>query len=136
MINNCIFICLDENLSSGIFKKQIRRLIITTDRNEKRKYLLAIVKMCSRIFSVFNNLTHLMFSESSYENRVPLLFDVPSRSFSSSNLLLLNIKVQSFSQLVYLVDGRFNQLHTLIIDLINPAYTTKLIENKVSFKRK
>jgi len=126
--------CLDESLSSGIFKNQIRRLIITTDRN--KNYLLSMVKMCSRIFSVFNNLTHLMFSESSYENIVPLFFDVPFRSFSSSNLLLLNIKVQSFSQFVYLVDGRFNQLHTLIVDLINPADSTELIENKVSFKRK
>jgi hypothetical protein len=29
--------CLDESLSSGIFKKQIRRLLITIDKNNKGK---------------------------------------------------------------------------------------------------
>ncbi|CAF2668538.1 unnamed protein product [Rotaria sp. Silwood2] len=72
-----------------------------------------------------------MFSEASHENFVPLLFDVPSRSFSSSSLLVLkNIKVQHFSQLLYVFDGRFSQLHTLIIDLINNVLSTDLIENK------
>ncbi|CAF4849303.1 unnamed protein product, partial [Rotaria socialis] len=61
---------------------------------------------------------------------VSLLFDVPSRSFSSSSLLVLNIKVQHFSQLLYVLDGRFSQLHTLIVDLINNVLSTDLIENK------
>ncbi|CAF4153183.1 unnamed protein product, partial [Rotaria sordida] len=38
--------------------------------------------------------------------------------------------VQSFSQFVYLIDGRFNQLHTLIVDLINPAGSIEIIKNK------
>jgi len=93
--------------------------------------------MCSRIFSVFINLTHLMFSESSYEDIVWLLFDFPSRSFSCSSLLVLNIKVQSFPQFLCLLDGRFNQLHTLIVDMNNPVCSIELVQqNKVSFKRK
>ncbi|CAF1036254.1 unnamed protein product [Rotaria sordida] len=44
--------------------------------------------------------------------------------------------VQSISQFVYLIDGRFNQLHTLIVDLINPAGSIEIIKNKVSFKTK
>ncbi|CAF4810828.1 unnamed protein product [Rotaria sp. Silwood1] len=86
--------------------------------------------MCNCIFSIFNKLTHLRFSESSYENYVPLLFDFPSRRFSSSSLLVLNIKIQHFSQLLYVLDGRFSQLHTLIVDLINNVLSTDLIENK------
>ena len=93
--------------------------------------------MCSRIFSVFINLTHLMFAgESLYEKTDRLLFDFPSRSFSSSNLLVLTIKVQSISQFIYLIDGRFSQLHTLIVDLVNIVFWPDLIENKVSFTRK
>ncbi|CAM4820746.1 unnamed protein product [Rotaria magnacalcarata] len=117
-----------ESFSTGIFKKQITRLIIATPRKKKDSF--TIVKICSCIFSIFNKLTHLTFSESSYENFVSLLFDVPSRSFSSSSLLVLNIKVQHFSQLLYVLDGRFSQLHTLIVDLINNVLSTDLIENK------
>ncbi|CAM4804891.1 unnamed protein product [Rotaria magnacalcarata] len=38
--------------------------------------------------------------------------------------------VQHFSQLLYVLDGRFSQLHTLIVDLINNVLSTDLIENK------
>ena len=127
-------VCLDKVLSSGIFEKQIKRLIIGIDRN--RNDLCTIVKICTCIFRVFVNLTDLKFCESWYENALPLLFDVPFRSFSSSNLLELNLKVQSFSNLLYLVDGRFSQLHTLIVDLNNIVYQPKHLENKVSLKRK
>ncbi|CAF3540478.1 unnamed protein product [Rotaria socialis] len=118
----------DERFSTGIFKKQITRLIITTPRKKNNSF--TIVKICSCIFSICNKLTHLTFSESSYVDFVSLLFDVPSRSFSSSSLLALNIKVQHFSQLLYVLDGRFSQLHTLIVDLINNVLSTDLIENK------
>ncbi|CAF5144328.1 unnamed protein product, partial [Rotaria sp. Silwood1] len=74
--------------------------------------------------------THLTFSESSFENIVRLLIYVPFRSFSSSNLLVLNIKVQSFSQCLYLLDGRFSQLQTLYVDLAK-VLSIDLPENKV-----
>ncbi|CAF1082880.1 unnamed protein product [Rotaria sordida] len=118
----------DKNLSCGIFKKQITRLIITID--EKKKDLFTKVKICSCIFSIFINLTHLTFSESSFENIVRLLIDVPFRSFSSSSLLVLNIKIQSFSQCLYLLDGRFSQLQTLYVDLAK-VLSIDLPENKV-----
>ncbi|CAF2066212.1 unnamed protein product [Rotaria magnacalcarata] len=38
--------------------------------------------------------------------------------------------VQHFSPLLYVLDGRFSQLHTLIVDLINNVLSTDLIENK------
>ncbi|CAF3791442.1 unnamed protein product [Rotaria sp. Silwood1] len=118
----------DKNVSCGIFKKQIRRLIITIDKNKKD--LFTKVKMCSCIFSIFINLTHLTFSESSFENIVRLLIDVPFRSFSSSSLLVLNIKIQTFSQCLYILDGRFSQLETLYVDLAK-VISIDLPENKV-----
>ncbi|CAF1119644.1 unnamed protein product [Adineta steineri] len=118
----------DKRFSTGIFKKQITRLIITTPKD--KNYWFTIVKICSCIFSIFNKLTHLIFSESLYENYVPLSFYFPSRSFSSSSLLVLNIKIQHFSQLLYVLDSRFSQLHTLTVDLINNCISTDLIENK------
>jgi hypothetical protein len=126
---------LDQSLSSGIFKKQITRLIITINR--KKTSWFTMIKVCSRIFSVFINLTHLMFDESSHKYILRLYFDVPSRSFSSSSLLVLNIKAQSFSQCLYILDGRFNQLHTLTLDLVNfPSSEELMDQNEVSLKRK
>ncbi|UJR23761.1 hypothetical protein I4U23_026738 [Adineta vaga] len=57
-----------------------------------------------------------------YDNRVRLYFDdMLIVNFRSSTLLYLNIRVQSFHDCLYILDGRFNQLHTLIIDLVNPC---------------
>ncbi|CAF4989397.1 unnamed protein product [Rotaria sp. Silwood1] len=97
---------------------------------EKTARRLFTVKICSCIFSIFINLTHLTFSQSSFENIVRLLIDVPFRSFSSSSLLVLNIKVQTFSQCLYILDGRFSQLETLYVDLAK-VLSIDLPENKV-----
>ncbi|CAF4535046.1 unnamed protein product [Rotaria sp. Silwood2] len=121
----CLF--TDENLSSGIFKNQITTLIIGIDPNEND--LSTMENICNNIFTVFTNLTHLIFYNASYKNTVQLLFDFPSPSFSSSSLLVLNIKVQCFDMCLYILDGRFNQLHTLVIDLVN-IHPPEEIENQ------
>ncbi len=96
-----------------------------------------MIKMCNLIFPMFINLTHLTFAKSFYENEYSLVFDAPYRSFSSSNLLVLNIKIQSVWQFVDVLDGRFVQLHTLKVDVINGAFSTEINErNKVSFQRR
>ncbi|CAF4763527.1 unnamed protein product, partial [Rotaria sp. Silwood2] len=86
--------------------------------------------ICNYIFTVFINLTHLIFYDGSYINNARLLFDIPSSSFSSSSLLVLNIKVQTFDICLYLLDGRFNQLHTLNIELANIFRPLREIENQ------
>jgi hypothetical protein len=126
--------CLDERLSSGIFKNQITTLIIEINPNKNE--LWTMENICNHIFSVFLNLTHLIFYESSYKNIVRLLFDLPSPKFSSSTLSVLNIKAQSFYVCLYILDGRFNQLHTLYIDFANIHSPSEEIENQVSFTRK
>jgi hypothetical protein len=85
---------------------------------------------------VFNNLTHLRFYDGSYKNNVRLLIDIPSPSFSSSSLLELNIKVQSIDVCLYILDGRFEQLRTLYIELANICTSSEGIENQVRFTRK
>ncbi|CAF2399966.1 unnamed protein product [Rotaria sp. Silwood2] len=122
----CFF--TDQRLSSGIFKNQIIRLIIGINPNEND--LETVENICTDIFTVFTNLTHLIFCDANYNNIVRLLFDFPCPRFSSSSLLLLNIKVQNFSQCLYILDGRFNQLHTLYIDLANIHPPDEEIENK------
>ncbi|CAF1278671.1 unnamed protein product [Rotaria sordida] len=72
------------------------------------------------IFTVFINLIHLTFYKSSYKNRIPLFFaDPPSHTFRSSTFLKLNIRIYSFDDCLYFLDGHFNQLRTLYVDLIH-----------------
>jgi hypothetical protein len=81
-------------------------------------------------------LKYLILHESSYKNCVRLNFDDPLiLNFRSSTLLYLDIKVQSYDDCLYLLDGRFNQLHTLIIDVVN-SLNTGAVDNQVSFVKK
>ncbi|CAF4618030.1 unnamed protein product [Rotaria sp. Silwood2] len=76
------------------------------------------------------NLISLTLYESSYKNRVLLCFDDPlPPTFRSSTLLKLNIRVQCFEDCLYLLDGRFNQLHTLYVDIVD-IYHQDQIENQ------
>ncbi|CAF4539221.1 unnamed protein product [Rotaria sp. Silwood2] len=118
----------DERLISSIFKNQITKLIISIDPNKKKLYTMK--NICIYIFTIFINLTHLIFNDASYENNARLLFDIPSSSFSSSSLLVLNIKVQTFAMCLYLLDGRFDQLQTLYIELANIFPPSEEIKNQ------
>ncbi|CAF3209517.1 unnamed protein product [Rotaria sp. Silwood2] len=112
----CLF--TDKKVSSDIFKNQIRRLFITINNNNITE--LAIINIFNYILTIFNNLISLTLYESSYKNCVRLCFDNPPPStFCCSTLLKLNIKVQWFEDCLYILDGRFNQLHTLIVDMVN-----------------
>ncbi|CAF3350086.1 unnamed protein product [Rotaria socialis] len=86
--------------------------------------------MSHHIFTVFIQLTHLIFYESSYEHTVRLLFYIPSRRISSSTLLVLRISVQCFHHCLFILDGRFNQLHTLHIHLANLGPPEAIIKSQ------
>ncbi|CAF3372367.1 unnamed protein product [Rotaria socialis] len=117
----CLF--TDETLSSGIFKNQIRTLFITIDNDDDDSYedmVLSATSIVNYILNVFTGLIYLKFNESLYKNCARLLLDdefLPT--FRSSTLLKLNIRVQCFDDCLYLLDGRFNQLHTLCVDLVH-----------------
>ena len=62
----------------------------------------------------------LIFSESSYGNRFQLDFENQSREqFQCSTLRKLSITVYSFEDCLYLLDGRFNQLEEIDVDLLS-----------------
>ncbi|CAF1264653.1 unnamed protein product [Rotaria sordida] len=114
----CLF--TDETLSSGIFKNQITTLVITINRNDDYfEMLSSVVNIYDYIFSVFTHLIVVALYESSYKDCVRLCFnDSLHPNIRSSTLLKLNIKVQCFNDCLYLLDGRFNQLHTFYVDLV------------------
>jgi hypothetical protein len=72
---------------------------------------------------------------------VPLIFyDLPPSTFRSSSLVKLIVRVQYFEGRLYLLDGRFDQIHALCIDLAVISYPPEQqqaqLPNQVSFNRK
>ncbi|CAF0887525.1 unnamed protein product [Rotaria sordida] len=49
--------------------------------------------------------------------------------FTSSNLLELHVGVNYFTDILYLCDGRFNQLHTLYVNVYQIQYPNLIIDN-------
>ncbi|CAF1473281.1 unnamed protein product [Adineta steineri] len=121
----------DRNLSVPIFMNRITVLILACNRIEDYfEMLSSVTKIFECLFPIFMKLKYLVLRESSYKNCVRLNFDDPLiLNFRSSTLLYLDVKVQSYDDCLYLLDGRFNQLHTLIIDVIN-CFNTREVDNQ------
>ncbi|CAF2987020.1 unnamed protein product [Rotaria sp. Silwood2] len=120
----CLF--NDEMISSNILKNQITTLFVTIDDNKETVF--SMIKVCNYIVNAFTNLMDLTLYESSFINRIPLYFnDGFFSTFRSSTLLKLNIRICTIDDCLYLLDGRFNQLHTLYVDIVdvNPSEEIK-----------
>jgi hypothetical protein len=95
-----------------------------------------VINIFNDILTVFKDLIYLTLYEASSKNRVPLFFnDPPPPTFRSSTLLKLNVRLQCFEDCLSLLDGRFDQLHTLYVNLTH-IRTPQEMENQVSFTRK
>jgi hypothetical protein len=81
---------------------------------------------------MMNNLIDLTFYDVSYSDIVRFMTVVPSPKFSSSTLLRLNIKVHNFDDCLWILDGRFNNLQSLYIDLIKICSSSIQIKDQVS----
>ncbi|CAF2783665.1 unnamed protein product [Rotaria sp. Silwood2] len=103
-------------------------LLITMDKNDDYYEMISSVEnICNYIFNILTRLTSLTLYETSYRCPVRLNFynPLPFTIFSST-ILILNVRVQCFEDCLYLLDGRFNQLHTLYVDLVNIHCPRKL----------
>jgi hypothetical protein len=127
-----LFLYLDVNLLSDLFKNQIIKVIITINFDNNLKHYPTMRYISNHIFTVFQKLTDLIFLESSHQTIVELPFIYPPINFCSSTLLVLNVKIMSFDTCLCFVDGRFNQLHTLIVESAC-IYRSKNLANQVSF---
>ena len=108
---------------------------MTIDKQHVKDYEI-LFHILIEIFTFFINLADLSVVETLLSNRVRLsFFDPPPATFFSSSLLKLNIKAESFEDCLFVLDGRFNQLQTLHIDLCR-IFPPHGIENQVSFTRK
>jgi hypothetical protein len=90
----------------------------------RRKFTEYCVRNHRPGFTTFSNLQYLNFCVSSiWNNRLSLADPYPG--INSSTLLELHIRLFSFSNCLYILDGRFNKLHTLHVDVmyISPSHS-------------
>ncbi len=83
-----------------------------------------------KIFTMFINLQYLNFGPWS---NLRSSFEMPYPNAISSNLLELNICRTHFTDLLYLLDGRFNQLHTFHVNIIVFGCTSSIIHSRVNY---
>ena len=122
----------------NIFKNQITTLFIKIDNNKEdfTEMLCSVANICDYIFTAFTRLVSFTLIEPPHGTTVRLNFDGPFRpNIRSSTLFKLSIRIQSFDDCVHILDGRFNQLHTLVVDLTN-LNPPEEIPNQVSLKTK
>ncbi len=81
---------------------------------------------------MFSNLKHLNFGVSS-SNFHELSFDISPPMISSSILLELHVVVDSYTDCLYLLDGRFDQLHTFYITICSSYSPLSVIDSEVSY---
>ena len=130
--------CLEESPLYHIFKNQITTLNITLAENNIIASTSDIMNVvCAHIFTMFNNLICLKFHSYSdiyvaTDERLSFNLKEPPTFFSSS-LVELHINVRDFTDCLYLLDGRFKQLHTFYVNVYVFLPPTQAIINKVHY---
>ncbi len=125
---------LDRSSLLHIFKEKIQSLDITLDHNRTKTSNKDFTRSAfTSVFTVFNNLRCLNF-DTLVEFRWPRLsLEETSSTFFSSTLLELHVNVQTLNDCRYLLDGRFNQLHTCYINIKYLDMPSEMIENTVDY---
>ncbi|CAF4338743.1 unnamed protein product [Rotaria sp. Silwood2] len=108
---------LDQSSLIHINKNQISSLIIDiTKKENQRSMKYTKIFVFTQIFIQYPNLQYLNFcpSPSLY---VHLSFSNSSSIFVSSNLSELHVCLANFTDCLYILDGRFNQLRTFYVNI-------------------
>ena len=98
------------NIFTDSMKNQIRSLIIYITQNRKQ----TSIKDKNTI--MFTNLQYLNFDTSSIDHQY-ISFENSPPIFISSALLELHVSVPTFNDCLYLLDGRFDQLQGLYVNI-------------------
>jgi hypothetical protein len=133
-----LFLCLENSHLDCICKSHITTLTITIAENKMIPLTLDTMNIvCNHVSTMFNSLTCLKFHPYS-----DLYIDCIERlsfesgevtRFFSPNLKELHINVEKFTDCLYLLDGRFKQLHTLYVNVQYCTRPSSLIINKVDY---
>ena len=90
----------------------------------------------TRFFSVFSNLLYLNCQLYSKSNQLVVSFSNQTPTFFSSTLLNLRVKLQTFDDCLYLLDGRLSQLRSFDVNVDYVVDPSPAIQQTVSdFRR-
>ncbi|CAF1321852.1 unnamed protein product [Adineta steineri] len=110
---------IDYSILRDLLTHQITHLNIDIQSDEIPKLLSKIsLNIFTLILSLCQRLTNLNFCQLfSYRNSFISLFNLPETSCSYSTLIELKINVATFNDCLYLLDGRFDSLSKLTINV-------------------
>ena len=122
---------LDESSLFPWNKKQLSSLTIDVTKTRRERSVEDMnILLFTSIFTRCTNLEYLNFSSSS-SCCIRLSFPSSLPTCISSNLLELHLQLGNFIDCLYMLDGRFNHLHTLHVDIENIYLLSRNINNKV-----
>ncbi|CAF1467107.1 unnamed protein product [Rotaria sordida] len=111
-------------------RNQISALVIDISTNETQRFTRDDNEILfTHIFTMFTNLQYLNFSPSSFGHQ-RLSFRTQPPTIISTNLLKLHVSLNDFNDCLYLLDGSFNQLHTLYVNISFIVSTNVSVNNK------
>ncbi|CAF3858185.1 unnamed protein product [Rotaria sp. Silwood1] len=114
-----------------IDKNEILSLVIDITKNKKKKIPSREDNtfVFTNIFTIFKNLKYLNFGPFlNWYQEISFIFTPPT--VISSNLLELHLSVVNFLDCLYLLDGRFNKLHTFYVHISSIGFQDIKIDNK------
>ncbi|CAF1366169.1 unnamed protein product, partial [Rotaria magnacalcarata] len=128
-IKKAISFFTEDNVFARRVGNQISYLVIDMVPNNEMssRYLHNIV--FTDVFTMFINLQYLKFYPSSLAFH-GLIFDKSLPTFVSSTLLELHVNVHSFTDCLYLLDGRFKQLRNCHVNIFHIKSTSLTIANE------
>lgn len=132
------FVCLEDTHLDRIFKNHITTLNITIAEDKMTPYTFDKMNIvCTHVSTMFSNLICLKFHPyfDVYINSIERLSfaSMEATKFFSSSLMELHINVEEFTDCLYLLDGRFKQLHTFYVYVHYFMPPSSTIINKVDY---
>jgi hypothetical protein len=129
-----LYICLDKTLLSRINENGISSLVVTIpDIGRKRLTETTITAVCARVFTVFSNLRYLNIYSPDYMYFPRLSFNDEFSAFFSSTLMELHVNLKNSNDCLYLLDGRFNKLRVLYVNIGFIFPPSVMISTKVNY---
>jgi len=129
-----IFFLDHQSALSHIDPNQIDSLTIDINQYEdKCRYSDVNLLIFTHILTIFSKLKYLNF-DLFFDSFQRLSFvNSPPATIFSSTLLELHVSLIDFTDCLYLLDGRFSQLHTLRVKTVHDHSTHTILNNKVNY---
>jgi hypothetical protein len=124
---------LDERSLIHKFKNQLSSLFIDIAQNAPQNSIKDAIKLVfTNILTKFTNLQYLNICSNSIVYK-RMTVEMPPLTVISSTLLELHICLEDITDCLCLLDGRFNQLHTLYVKMYFISSSPLTMNNKVHY---